>query len=130
MLANESGKASKKEFSLSEDEIKRATVPPLLADSIRWNWQSLEKTGSHEIVLFVPDRRDYFRFRFVRQADKSEFVFSAVNPFLRLLVDPITLVFSKAQELCHVKGATVPVQYVGAKGKLEEKITDIRFPCK
>lgn len=120
-----------KSYDLDREDRSNLIVPPMIDERILKNWDLLKSGKKIEFLVVIPDRQDYFRFRFTPERAKYEggysFMLRAASFLLSLAVAPIPFHFTADQKLERVENIPPPVKRLNINGELENTKTDILF---
>ncbi len=129
--ASATSQANEKVFDIDAEERTMLIVPPMIDERILKNWEQLKSGKKIEFLVIVPDRQDYFRFRFTPEHPKYlggySFMLRAASFFLSLAVAPIAFHFTADPALERIEDIPPPIKRLNINGEWENTKTDILF---
>jgi hypothetical protein len=103
----------KKTIELSDDQLKKIVLPPLLTNSLLERIKTSPEANKFEVTVIVPDKMMTLDFNFekeVQNKDQSVWVLKPNSFFVGLIVGPVTMVFDKELNLIKIKNIMLPIK--------------------
>jgi hypothetical protein len=103
----------KKTIELSDDQLKKIVLPPLLTNSLLERIKKNPVADTFEVTVIVPDKMMTLDFNFVKEVqnkDQSVWVLKPNSFFVGLIVGPVTMVFDKELKLLKIKDIMLPIK--------------------
>ena len=117
--------------SLDPEDAKVFLVPPMLSDFLPQHWEEAIKAGQLDVKIAIPDRLDFYSFRFTllpRQPGQDfHWEFEARNFFVGLVAGKIIFVYDVDKKLKAIRGIRPPVKFKTKDGVLEDRRTNIEL---
>jgi hypothetical protein len=103
----------KKTIELSEEELNKIVLPPLLTNSLVERIKKSPGEKKFDVTVIVPDKMMTLNFNFERldkNNDQSVWVLRPNSFFVGLIVGPLTITFNKDLKLIKIKDIMLPIK--------------------